>query len=357
MELDKLFKDEQSRQQIIAHFQRIQMLCGDEKHQAVEIFEDSPCYEEEDLISLYRVQNAILWETDPCRQETLANSFRQKVSQMKPKTDKPERIYLWPAGKMPKHTPYTENPGHQYNHDPGFLPYMYEMLLSPNIQPKGAVVVCAGGDHGDSTLFEGYFVCKELNQIGYQCFLLNNRVHNRPWSKQECGADTARAIQIIRSRAQQYAIAPDRIAFAGFSNGGLTGDANIRYYSGGQKVRDSFPEYIPDALDEFCGSPNAFLCIYGPRMKDDTQDDPRAVYPPTFFAVGRKDEAAQANLQFHYRKLLDAGVPVEIHTFSGIPHGIAGRTHIDGAQMYQNFQLWLPLADHFMQDAFNEGHL
>ena len=54
----------------------------------------------------------------------------------------PERIYLWPEGKMPQSGAYQENPEYRYNHDPDFAPYMYEFLLPEEIIPKGAIVLC-----------------------------------------------------------------------------------------------------------------------------------------------------------------------------------------------------------------------
>ena len=47
----------------------------------------------------------------------------------------PERIYLWPEGKMPQSGAYQENPEYRYNHDPDFAPYMYEFLLPEEIIP------------------------------------------------------------------------------------------------------------------------------------------------------------------------------------------------------------------------------
>ncbi len=44
-------------------------------------------------------------------------------------------------------------------------------------------------------------------------------------------------------------------------------------------------------------------------------------------------------------------VRLEIHTFSGVPHGQAG-VRIFGENPYPTFELWLPLADKFMQDIF-----
>ena len=72
---------------------------------------------------------------------------------------------------------------------------------------------------------------------------------------------------MVRAAAGSYGIRENQVAFAGFSNGGLTGEACIRYYSGTQKTTDHFPDYREDDLDRYYGAPDAFLCIYGPRYK------------------------------------------------------------------------------------------
>jgi len=75
------------------------------------------------------------------------------------------------------------------------------------------------------------------------------------------------------------------------------------------------------------------------------------VYPPSFFAVGREDKGALANLYPVFCQLTERGTPVEVHTFSGHPHGYAGWKIMNG-KGFPNFDLWVPLADHFMRDAY-----
>ena len=45
------------------------------------------------------------------------------------------------------------------------------------------------------------------------------------------------------------------------------------------------------------------------------------------------------------------GVPVEVHTFAGHPHGYAGWKIIDG-KGNPNFDLWVTHADAFLMDVF-----
>lgn len=324
---------------------------GDEEHKAVALYDDILRYPEAEVVDLFRFQQTIFAEEDSDKRKGMIAEFAAKRAAIKPRADAPERIYLWPEGKMPVLTEYTDNSDYRYNHDPDFLPYMFEILVDNAVNPKGAVICIAGGDHGSSTISEAYQTCRDFNALGYQCFLLHNRVNHNPWSGQECGVDTARAIRMIRRDAAKYRINPNNITVAGFSNGGLTGEACIQYYSGKQTVSDHFPGYVPDELDSFYGAPDAFICVYGPRMKDTKFDYTGVEYPPTFFAVGRGDFAME-NLHPTYCSLVEQGIPTEIHTFAATPHGVAGTKLVDGEVKYPNFELWLPLADAFMRDVY-----
>lgn len=320
------------------------------QHRSVPYFEDAPCYPVEKLVKLHGMRRRMMEEKDPARQEKLAEEYNAFLDGMEKLPGAPERVYLWPKENMPASGSYLENPDYRYNHDPDFLPYMYEFLLPEDVVPKGAVILCAGGDHGDCVIHEAYQSCLDFNRLGYQCFMLLNRTNMMPYTGQECGADAARLIRMIRKNAEKYRILENRVAFAGFSNGGLTGEECIRYYSGSQKVTDYFPDYVPDELDAYSGAPDAFLCIYGPRFAGKGIDYTNVVYPPVFFAVGMEDTALD-NLHWTYRDLLAHGIRAEVHTFTGVPHGQAG-VSLFGNNSYPNFELWLLLADAFMQKIY-----
>ena len=83
---------------------------------------------------------------------------------------------------------------------------------------------------------------------------------------------------------------------------------------------------------------------------EDVVDHTVSIYPPVFIAVGR-DDFAMANLDHYVAELKDAKVPVEVHTFAGVPHGVTG-IRITGAKPFANFELWLPLADAFLTDLW-----
>lgn len=335
----------EERKELIAAF-------GAEDHKAVPLFEDAPWYPEDDLVELYWLDQNIIKCKDKEKRAELIKEFAKKRDSIRKLPSGPERIYLWPEDKpVPGLTNYTDNSAFQYNHDPDFRPYFYEMLIPEDITPKGIIVFVAGGDHGWSMFHEAYQSCRDFNALGYQTILVANRTNNCPWEAVDAAADASRVIRLVRKNAGKYRVNPNQVVYAGFSNGGVTGENVIRYFSGEKKMTDYYPDYVPDEADNYYGAPDAFLCVYGPRWVGHEFDFTGVKYPPTFFAIGREDSAID-NFNYVYPQLLERGVPVEIHTFAGAPHGVAGLSIVDRSVRYPNFELWIPLADYFIQDVF-----
>ncbi len=349
--MDRARPQDERMREMMARMMEARRECGPEINLAVPMYEDVTRYPLQDLIDLWGMQETMMRaETGEARAEAL-KAFSEKRRRIRLLPDAPERIYLWDEDNYPEQTDYTDNSDHRYDHEPSFRPYMLEMLLPADVTPVGAVVIIGGGSHGPATLNEGFQVGTEFNARGYQVFLLQCRPNHSPWNEYETGADAARALRIIRANAEKYRLEPDRIAMAGFSNGGITIDFCIEHFSGRKQVKDYFPDYRPDALDALNGGPDAYLCVYGPRHAGTPYSYDGVVYPPTFIAVGRRDLAALPNTAGLYQSLVEHNVPVEIHTFAAQGHGIAGRKLFDGVGN-PSFDLWIPLADVFLQDAF-----
>lgn len=323
------------------------------RHSMVTVFEDGMFYSKDKLCRLFnlgrKIEDAIKTESEGPDSEEMMKEYIALAGSLEKKSEGPSRIYLWPEGGIPRITEYTENTK-DWNHDPWFKPYMYALLQPENVTPKGAIVMCAGGNHGDCVFQEVYGTVDEFLAMGYQCFVLLNRPNHNPWISKEAGVDAARAVRIVRSKAEEYRINPDNIAFMGFSNGGLTGEACIEFYSGKQAVADIFPGYVPDEYDAVNATPDAFVCVYGPRWDGGEFDWTGVVYPPVMFAIGLMDNAVQ-NYNYVYPDLIAHGVEVETHTFAAVPHGQAG-VRMLGETRYKNFDIWTNLADAFMQSVF-----
>ena len=86
-----------------------------------------------------------------------------------------------------------------------------------------AVVVFPGGGYNILALdLEGAEVCEWLNSIGVTAVLVKYRVPARPGRPRWAAPleDAQRAVGIVRSRAAELELKPDRISVLGFSAGG-----------------------------------------------------------------------------------------------------------------------------------------
>ena len=327
-----------------------------EEAKTIPIFENPVDYPADILAEMVRLAFAVRSCQDAGKKHELEKKYISLRDALELSYEVKAPILLWDKGNMPTCTEYTENFDHRYAHDPDFEPFLLEVLLPETVNPKGAVLTIAGGEHGMNTVSECYQICKDFNEKGYQGFIVNARPNHGPWSGKEAGVDAARAVRYVRAHADQYRIEPDQIALAGFSNGGVATEQCIQYCSGDQTVKEYFPNYKPDGLDAYAGGPDVQLCVYGPRHLGTGFDYSRVVYPPTFYAIGMEDHVAVANMNAVYADLMARGVTVEVHTFSGHPHGYAGWKIIDG-KGDPNFDLWEDLADHFMQDIYRKNNV
>lgn len=323
---------------------------GGEINLAIPKYEDPTRYPVEELIELFKFQQKFSMSLPEAERAALKAEFARKRDAIRLLPGAPERVYLWKENNIPAESDYQDNSGHAFDHEPDFKPYYLEMLLPAEREPIGGIVLVAGGTHGAGSINECYQVGLEFNALGYQCFILQCRPNQCPWTRRETAADAARAFQLIRAN-KVYRLQADRLAFAGFSNGGVTGDAVIEFYSEGQPVRDYFPDYVPDELDGIFGAPNAYLAVYGVRHAGTELSRAHFAYPPTFLAVGRQDEQCIENMKEFLPWAWEQGTPVEIHTFAGHPHGYAGWKINNGTGDY-NFDLWVTHADVFLRDLF-----
>src|SRR3954469_20745276 len=99
-----------------------------------------------------------------------------------------------------------------------------EVFLPPREKSNGAaVLICPGGGYNILAYNkEGTEVARWLNSIGVAGIVLKYRVPARKGRERYEAPlqDAQRALGIIRQRAKEWHIAPDRIGVLGFSAGG-----------------------------------------------------------------------------------------------------------------------------------------
>lgn len=100
----------------------------------------------------------------------------------------------------------------------------------------GAMVICLGGGYWNLAWdLEGEEVAAWLNTIGMTGIVLKYRVPRRPGQPEPLPApgplfDSQRAVSLVRSKAAEWGIDPNRIGIVGFSAGGHLAVMTATYF-------------------------------------------------------------------------------------------------------------------------------
>jgi endo-1,4-beta-xylanase len=238
----------------------------------------------------------------------------------------PNEIPLWPGGapgsqgKTAKELVERGTNGERKVstiHNPSITPY----LPSKDKANGAAVIVVPGGAHRFLAIdHEGYNVAQWLSDRGIAAFVLKYRLAretNSTYTIQEHAlADTQRAIRLIRSRAVEWNIDPQRVGVMGFSAGGeLASLASNRSDDAGKEAAD--------AVDRQNAKPNFQALIYPGRSGDIV---PLTNSPPAFLACAANDRPdISQGLAEVYLRFKTAQVPAELHIYSSGGHGFGLR--------------------------------
>jgi len=180
-----------------------------------------------------------------------------------------------------------------------------------------AVIVCPGGGHRELVFnAEGKEAAEYLNSIGVTAFVLKYRLareENSPYTlEKHVREDAYRAMRLVRSRAQEWNVNPDRIGMLGFSAGGEV-VALVAYDAGNGNPAAT------DPVDKVNGKPNFQMLVYpGPAFIPSSV--PKDA-PPLFMLVANDDACCSepvVNLLKGYRA---ANLPVEAHIYTQGSHG------------------------------------
>lgn len=170
---------------------------------------------------------------------------------------------------------------------------------------------------------EGTEVCDWLNSIGVTGLLLKYRVPKRAGLEQHTAAlqDAQRALGLVRHRARDWGIDPDRIGILGFSAGGHLAAALSNNYA-----QRTYPKL--DAADETCCRPDFTVLIYPAYLtlkKEDNKIAPELAItsntPPTFLAITQDDPIRVESALFYSLGLQKCKVPLELHVYPKGGHG------------------------------------
>jgi acetyl esterase/lipase len=100
------------------------------------------------------------------------------------------------------------------------IPTLTPYLLKETNAPLAAFVICPGGGYGHLADHEGSHYARWLNGLGIAGFVLKYRVGAGGYRHPAMLQDAARAVRIVRARAAEWNIDPNRVGIMGSSAGG-----------------------------------------------------------------------------------------------------------------------------------------
>ncbi|MEO6569674.1 MAG: alpha/beta hydrolase [Opitutaceae bacterium] len=228
-------------------------------------------------------------------------------------------------------------------------------------RPNGTtVIICPGGGYGNlSMMREGEQYANWLSSLGVSSFVLKYRLaefgHPAPLQ------DVLRAVRIVRSRAAEFKINPDRIGVMGSSAGGhLAASAGTLF--------DHADGKTGAALDSVKARPDFLILLYpvitmsdpaahagsrknllgaNPthellhRMSVETQVT--SATPPTLLIHTQEDQTVPVeNSILFYQALTRAKVPAEMYLFEKGGHGMGMRNGLGtSSNWHKRAEDWL----------------
>ena len=127
------------------------------------------------------------------------------------------------------------------------------LLDNTDGKKRGCIIVCPGGGYGARMDYEGAPIARRFNEVGLHGFVLNYRI--APYSGDAYIADVNRAVRLVRHRADEFGIDPEKICLIGFSAGGHLACAGATHFD------DGLP--YGDEIDRVSSRPNAAILSYG----------------------------------------------------------------------------------------------
>ncbi len=223
-----------------------------------------------------------------------------------------------------------------------------------------AVIICPGGGYQlIVTPEEGEEVAREFNKIGVTAFVLKYRLPNDTiMIDKSIGPiqDVQRAIQLVRKRASEWSIDPDKVGVVGLSAGGhLASTAGTHFNKSFIENKENVslrPDFMILIYPVISFSPIQKTRTMVNLLGRDPSEAAREYYsnekqvtaqtPPTFLVHAADDERilVQHSLLFH-EALLRMKVKTELHIFQDGGHGFGLQNPNSKSKWFDWCRNWL----------------
>jgi endo-1,4-beta-xylanase len=232
--------------------------------------------------------------------------------------DLPAAVPLWPNGAPGSESRAAEPEKVEGSnvcnvHNPTLTPYVPEAAKATGT----GIIICPGGGHSKLCLgHEGYALAEWFRERGIAAFVLKYRLAREKGStytiQDHAMADARRALRLIRSRAADWQVKPDRLGILGFSAGGELAAFAAMKSDPGQKD-------AADPIERESCRPDFQALIYPGTSGLFSAEKGM---PPLFIAAGYSDRPdISEGMATLYLKYKAAGVKAEMHLYANAGHG------------------------------------
>jgi acetyl esterase/lipase len=211
-------------------------------------------------------------------------------------------IALWEEGKVPLAT----------GNGPLDSPFL-TVFLPPEGKRNGSSVIIAPGGSNIMLMYggEGLDVAERYNAWGVTAFVLTYRLSPR-YGENVRVMEGKRAVQLVRARAGEFKLNPNRVGYIGFSAGSNTARSVVGTSGPGDPN-------AADPIERQSSRPDYLVLVYGVGRA--TQGESLKDFPPTFLISAAADTGpALGNAQL-FMDLIRAGATAEIHVYQKGRHG------------------------------------
>ena len=308
----------------------LQAAYDEEMHLARYITNRGPAYEYDGLMDYEHYWFQVAWTQDKISNnveemenaEEIVATLKAKREALVQVVDDPEDVcwYIW-GENMPEAENASEYVYVQTFDEAGFKPFLNPYLVADQSAAKGnAIIVAGGGFNQRCHDYESYPVAVQLNELGYNAFVLQRRV--APSETIDCSLDLQRSVRYLRANAETLGLgAIDNMFTIGFSGGGMTILNQLNTCYGDITPDAIYPAYVCDEIDAINADYPVAAIYYGTLAGYDSENPNM---PTLFICAGTEDnKVAPANNLELFNTALEKGWGAELYMAYGAPHGFA----------------------------------
>lgn len=232
-------------------------------------------------------------------------------------------IPLWEPGKVPLAS----------GNGPLDNPFL-TVFLPPPGKGNGSSVILAPGGSNIMLMYgaEGVDIAERYNDWGAAAFVLTYRLGPK-YRGDARALDGKRAMQIVRSRAAEWKLDPNKIGLAGFS----AGSELARAVAAAPSTPDP---NAADPLDRVSSRPDYLLLVYSAGRPN--EGEVLKNFPPSFLLSAAADRGPANSLSQLFIDLNRAGADAELHIYQKGRHGFGAAFSTPG------YSGWMDVLKNFL---------